>query len=200
VVRGLNGLSLRNPAVVSSGPLAAGSLLLSHICSLLAQELTLHAGLLVSSLQAIKHAKLENQIPLPFNFLHSKWMKEPSAKIPKQSCRWVLFGVPASAGRDWLFFCAWVWWKCQVRCTPGWVCTWISRTSKKSNISVVRCAQAFFLHDTMYNCRCSATVVMLDGQGKPMTVKPHIQSKEVNVYIPALKSRRSVLTKPCSIR
>jgi hypothetical protein len=37
--------------------------------------------------QAIKHANLANLMPVPFNMLHNKWMKEPSAKVPKQSCR-----------------------------------------------------------------------------------------------------------------
>mmetsp|Transcript_10121 Transcript_10121/g.26269 ORF Transcript_10121/g.26269 Transcript_10121/m.26269 type:complete len:2025 (-) Transcript_10121:314-6388(-) len=71
----------------------------------------------VKDIAAIKHANLANQMPAPFNFLHSRWMKEPNAKVPKQSCR------------------------------------------------------------------ASATVVMLNGQGKSTPVKPRITSREVDEHM-----------------
>ncbi|KAF5829405.1 hypothetical protein DUNSADRAFT_16104 [Dunaliella salina] len=70
----------------------------------------------VKDIAGIKHANLANQMPLPFNFLHNRWMKEPNAKVPKQSCR------------------------------------------------------------------ASATVVMLNSQGKSTPVKPKITSREVCVW------------------
>eukprot|EP00983_Pelagomonas_calceolata_P032257 1012150-Pelagomonas_calceolata.AAC.13 len=38
---------------------------------------------------ALSKLDISQLMPPPYNFLHGGWMKEPSAKKPKQSCRWV---------------------------------------------------------------------------------------------------------------
>lgn len=40
-------------------------------------------------LQEAARLDLSRLISPPYNALHPKWMKEPSPRIPLQSCRWV---------------------------------------------------------------------------------------------------------------